>query len=382
MACSKEKELLNENTAGNVQVTPIQATSTNVSLIKTDDGLPAAITSSPSVCGLVAPSGVTYSNGMLCFTNSKAFNDIYAYLDCQVENYAGYDAYLSLFNGDDYKIDSLLDAKGIDEDQPLLDYEKKFSGYMSLRKKLDADEETFLSKGGEPGSSSDPDISATEDYVFNTLLNSNGCFKIGDTIVKIFPNGVSYLVTNGSLTTLSQITDYYATHVFTAPNVIVLWNDNNTASATSIGCSTTYLNRPTSENPRFVYSYNGKSYMYTITVKVTNVPFFHAYTALSKNYVWKKNRWKKSKIHLYANVQQDYKTCIRVDGCNVRVPGSGYIYRKHIRAIYKSNIFHIFNNGTSTNGNTLYIAGEVGNLRAYDGYKNGSFTDNRKITLQ
>lgn len=391
IACSKEQELpvsglKATETESEADLTRSAAEAWASGLLKEATVAASSATDVSPGCSTMPNYGVTYANGMLCFPSSAAFKGTYAVLACQAENYAGYDAYMTLYSGDLYKIDSALDAKGIDEEKPLTDFENKYAGYFSLRRQLNNEEESFLAAGGDPAYLGMPGVQASEahasdDVVFNTLLNAQGCLKVGDTIVKIFPNGVSYLITDGSMTTLSQLTDQYAFTPYSATNVIALWNEDTTSVNRLMACGSR-LNHKTSDAPIcYPYSYKGKNYKMYNQVKVTNVPFFHGYTALAKNFVWKNNRWKKARIYLFANVKQDLTACPRVNQTNARFPTSGYKYRRHVRAIYKSNIFHLLNQGTITYNNTLYIVGERGNLRAVNGLKYGNTSITRTVIL-
>ena len=276
---------------------------------------------------------IGYSNTYLSFNTLDDFTKTYVILDSMLENFSGYDYAMNLFGGDPDKIDSLLDLRGIDESKSLRDFEIKFSGYNSLRKDLETRENNFLDNGGDPGSISNPENTHfINDDIFRTLLNKDGVITIENIIFKIFENGVTYAIMNGSNLLLNKLMhpenyglatyqEYFSNHIckidtaniklITLPLYCYQPREENPSDVdictgfgrynnnTGLGCRLWYQK----QNDVF-YGNNKKKYVSKIAVY--NLFVYDAGISKIKNYKQKKNgKWKPMRANLSAYVSED-----------------------------------------------------------------------------
>lgn len=158
------------------------------------------------------PSGInttaTYSNGMLNFPNLTALFNTMEALENADENYTGYDWAMGLYGGNLEKIDSLLDARGVDENSTFVNFENQFPGFVSMRKEVETAENNFLNNGGDPSSPNNPENRyEIADDIFRTMLNKDGAIKVENVIFKFFSNGVCYAILNGSMSIYNSMTN-------------------------------------------------------------------------------------------------------------------------------------------------------------------------------
>jgi hypothetical protein len=274
---------------------------------------------------------ILYQNGYLKFASVNDFTKTYDMLDSLVENFTGYDFAMNLFGGDMDKIDSLLDLRGVDETKPMVDFEAKFTGFVSLRKDVEKQETTFLDNGGDPSSANNPEnLYFINDDVFRTMLNKEGVISVENILFKVFPNGVTYVVLNGSATLLSRLShpeatnpslypEYYGSHLCTidTANIKLLdakfFCENRQTEALpgnidvcsgtgrySMGADCKLGYRKTSS-----VFYDNRSRLYTSTIGVYNAFFFDAGSSKIRNYKIKRNgRWKSTRTLLSAYVSE------------------------------------------------------------------------------
>ncbi len=128
----------------------------------------------------VAARGITTFDDMLAFPDVETFVKVIDDLELQTEEHD--DKFLKEWGhleGDE--LDDMEDKLGYNPDQVLIDFEKQFSGFSSLRKKLRAEEEKWLNNE-ELDDKNDPD----EHYIFDdevrTVVNELGNVKIGNLL--------------------------------------------------------------------------------------------------------------------------------------------------------------------------------------------------------
>lgn len=194
---------------------------------------PTPIPSTPSSTTIT--TNATLQNGMLYFSTSNDFLSTMEQLDNADENYTGYDSYMNYYGGNLDRIDSLLDAKGIDESSTFINFENRFPGFYSMRKNIETQESMFLNNGGDPADKLNPEnLNILADDVFRTLLNKDGGVKVENIIFKFFDNGVCYAILNGSTTLFNKLShpenyntsnayypEFYQSHFFNEDTVNV-----------------------------------------------------------------------------------------------------------------------------------------------------------------
>lgn len=164
---------------------------------------------------------ITYDNGinsnakMLEFSDTITYKNTFLTLRDQVKNHINQFS-TSNINLTDEQINNLADSLQFNEDEPLLNFEKTFSNYISMRKEFRNAESLWLQD-----SILEDDNSPFNEYLWSlyemTLLNQYGEVKIGNSIMKIMKNGYIFIV-DGDLTTLQKFNKGDRT-VLNQPNV-------------------------------------------------------------------------------------------------------------------------------------------------------------------
>lgn len=290
---------------------------------------------------------IALQNGYLSFSSLNDFTMTYDILDSLLENFTGYDYAMGLFNGNLDRIDSLLDVRGIDESGSLRNFESRFSGYYSLRKDVEARENSFLDNGGNPASAQNPEnVQFVNDDVFRTLLNKDGVVAIENIILKVFQNGVTYAIMNNSSVLLNKLQhpewyglasypEYFSTHYCSidTANILLLTPQLLCEQATeTIGndfCSKVgRYAAPTGPSCKLWYSQNCPAYYYDNNkrVSVSKISVYNMFVydvGISKirNYKIKPNgKWKATRTNLGAYISED--------GCSLYNKNRSVKYRK------------------------------------------------------
>ena len=165
--------------------------------------------------------GVTNSGGILIFSDSSILQStINGLISAKQSAEATFSAQF-----DSSATDSLVKARalaqGYDENQTYLNFESSLS-FHSMR----IDFDNMLTAWGTNGLTDDDPNNPFIYYSVNTapiltVLNSAGAVGIGTKLYKIMRNGVVYEITDGSVTTLNNITDTYMDKQYTASNVVI-----------------------------------------------------------------------------------------------------------------------------------------------------------------
>jgi hypothetical protein len=102
-----------------------------------------------------------------------------------------------------------------------MDFESSLT-FHSLRIDFDAMLTTWGTNGLNDADPNNPFIYYNaHSYPLLTVLNSAGAVGIGSELYKIMRNGVVYEITDGSVTTLNNITDAYMDKQYVASNVVI-----------------------------------------------------------------------------------------------------------------------------------------------------------------
>lgn len=269
-------------------------------------------------------SNAIFANSMLKFNTLNDFNDVYNQLDYYVENYSGYDAYMSTSTNLDY-VDNLLDQLGIDEFQPLRAFESKYQGFVSYRKQLEEEEDNYLNNGGDPTSTNNPEIAHyVNDDIFRSMLNRDGCIMVENVLFKIFPNGVTYGIINPTGSQYNEVNNpYYASHNYeyinsttnTINNVYkisegqpipMIIDDDNMDTIRGplrlMGSQGCLLWRRQNSIPK---KYATDTKRYISTVRVMNMGVYNKAVSKILHYKIKSNgKWKRSRAKLSAKISQ------------------------------------------------------------------------------
>jgi hypothetical protein len=128
-------------------------------------------------------SQVRNLNGVLVFSDKQHFEDVLECLELSV------DKYNDIFEAEyqdltDEEIDIKEEEIGFNEDQPLIDFEKRFD-FISLRKELD-DEINIWLDNEELDEANDPDDHFIIDEDLRTLLSPNSLVIIGNETIDFY----------------------------------------------------------------------------------------------------------------------------------------------------------------------------------------------------
>jgi len=172
-------------------------------------------------------------NGLLRFEDGDAFDKVVDALDLRESKWAEE----LLFKVSGYWVDELdgmtpeeleriadrVEARelemGINGDHTYESFEEQMH-FKSLRGVLVGLENEFLNDP-DPDWDNNPDDHFISGTAERTLFNSRGEIMVEEKLYKVFPNGLTYEVTDGNFETLGAITGRYEREVFEADNVEV-----------------------------------------------------------------------------------------------------------------------------------------------------------------
>lgn len=99
------------------------------------------------------------------------------------------DSFMSEYdNLSDSLLNELEDSIGYNDQAPLEDFENQFGGFSSLRNKIIMEEENWLANNDELDIEDDPDSHYIVDEYIRTIVNEEGQFGVGDTVIELKPN--------------------------------------------------------------------------------------------------------------------------------------------------------------------------------------------------
>jgi hypothetical protein len=239
---------------------------------------------------------ITIKNNFLNFESVDDFSRTLEILEKSLESYD--DKFMS--GKDEMSIDEIekLEAKlKYNEFTPLVEFEKKFSEFNSLRSDLESKTEKWLSNKDLELS-----INEGEHFIDNeallALVNENGEIAIEGVIYKIFSNGVAYAITNGDISTLAKIKDKHAASEFKSDQVkindVSLLENNKAISNCTFSKSSIQWVTP-SKDRKIQYK-----------ISVGNIFFLSWYSSKSINY--KKNRrgkWKRRRAPMKCSLENE-----------------------------------------------------------------------------
>lgn len=157
-------------------------------------------------------AAIIKQDGMLKFQSSTHLRQVLAALEQEDDNWN--DAFEAQWG---YLSDSLYNAKAeelnFNEDQALINFENRFT-LTSLRARISTAEDVWLDTPNA-SESADPDLKTTvDDDIFRALINTNGEFRIGDSIFvekpymfrsRIPDHHCLIVIPNGSQTVLNWV---------------------------------------------------------------------------------------------------------------------------------------------------------------------------------
>lgn len=245
---------------------------------------------------------------MLYFTDMNHFQDVYACLEVECEQWNdAFDLQYSSLNDDD--LNDLIDSIGWDEEQPLANFESVYSpNFTSHRAYLRNLEQTWLNNGMDT-TNGPTEYDVLDDEILRTLFNSALSVRIGGTIYHYDSEGNLWEILNADcdLITLINTDPDSASHL---PGKIKLTPFLDPRGSSTASCKEDW------KPDRIFKTYNGDTKRVKLKISYTNRAFsFHGIDVVVAkgkmvHYKKKNGNWKTERKNLQVTIDgQARDTC-------------------------------------------------------------------------
>ena len=169
--------------------------------------------------------GISVVNGVMIFPDQKTLQNTVQNLDAQQQSaLIAFDGTLPpnlIDSTSDSIIKLMAKEQGFDENQTFINFESTY-GFHSMRMDFEAAVITWAANGLNDADPNNPFVYySNANYPFLSVVNPAGAVGVGSELYKIMRNGVVYEITDGSFTTLNNITDANMDVQYKASDVVI-----------------------------------------------------------------------------------------------------------------------------------------------------------------